>query len=68
MELIKPKWSEKDTRGYWSIDCSECTKGANGDESCSAGAKPKYKKGGKGSCFNGTLLPKYDGGSQDGTH
>lgn len=57
---MKPKWSEIDTRGYLNTDCSECAKGINGDESCSAGSKPKFKKGGIGSCFMGTLLPKFD--------
>jgi len=56
---MKPKYSGQDTRGQWNIDCSECIKGINGDKSCSAGSKPKYKKGGVGSCFMGLLLPKF---------
>ncbi len=50
-------FSEKDKRGNWSIDCTECVKGRNGDQSCAAGTR--VKKGGLGSCFNGELLDKY---------
>ncbi len=46
--------SFKDSRGYLFVDCSECTKGGNGDQSCSSGwqqTKPKH-----GGCFMGKLL------------
>lgn len=56
---MKPKYSEQDTRGQWLIDCSECVRGVNGDMSCAAGSKPKFKKGGHGGCFMGMLLPKF---------
>jgi len=51
------KYSEFDSRGILCVDCIECTKGSKGDKSCSSGAR--VKQGNRGSCFNGTLLPKY---------
>lgn len=55
---MKPKRSEKDSRGKWSIACCECKRGGNGDKSCSGGSKSirwDYK-----SCFSGELLDKYN--------
>lgn len=46
--------SFNDSRGKLFTDCSECSKGGNGDQSCSSGwtvTKPK-----KGGCFMGELL------------
>jgi len=53
----KAKYSKKDTRGALFIDCSECTRGGNGNDrdKCSCGWKTK--RGNKGGCFLGTLLP-----------
>lgn len=56
---MKPKFSEKDSRGMLSVDCIECIKGSKGDSSCAAGAR--IKKGHAGSCFGGKLLPKFNG-------
>ncbi|NOR71603.1 MAG: hypothetical protein GQ532_18270 [Methylomarinum sp.] len=51
------KYSEYDNRGNLYVDCSECDRGANGTDKdkCAAG---KYKRGNKGGCFLGTLLPE----------
>lgn len=49
--------SKKDSRGIWCIDCAECQRGGNGDQSCSAGWQ--HKKTQRGSCFNGELLEKH---------
>ncbi len=55
--MKKAKFSERDTRGKLMVDCSECTRGGNGEDAdkCSSGAR--IKKGRKGGCFSGTLLP-----------
>lgn len=52
----KVKYSERDSRGALYVDCTECNRGANGDDpdKCSAGYK--HKKGNKGGCFLGTLI------------
>ncbi len=55
---MKPKYSERDTRGMLSVDCIECAKGYKGDKSCASGTR--IKTGYKGSCFNGILLPIFD--------
>ena len=55
---MKPKFSEKDSRGQLSVDCIECTKGSKGDKSCPCGSR--IKKGHVGSCFSGVLLPIFD--------
>ena len=52
--MEKAIFSVKDNRGHLSVDCIECKKGANGDRSCSSGAR--IKKGHQGSCFCGKLL------------
>lgn len=54
---MKPKYSKRDSRLTLFVDCSECERGGNGDQSCSAGWKTK--KGNKGGCFSGKLLEKY---------
>ncbi|WP_321402646.1 hypothetical protein [Maridesulfovibrio sp.] len=51
---MKAKYSEKDTRGFLFVDCSECTKGGNGNKSCSSGWLKE--KGNQGGCFCGALL------------
>ena len=60
MDKIKAKFSGKDSKGKIYIDCSECERGGNGSDidKCSAGWK--FKKGGKGMCFIGTLMQKYE--------
>jgi hypothetical protein len=52
-------YSEVDTRGKLSVDCSECERGGNGSavDKCSCGWK--VKKPHKGACFMGDLLPKH---------
>jgi len=39
------------------VDCSECTRGGNGQakDKCSCGWQ--HKKGGRGACYLGTLMP-----------
>jgi len=51
------KYSERDSRGHVFVDCSECTRGGNGGDKdkCSAGGNTK--RGKRGGCFIGTLLP-----------
>lgn len=55
---MKIKYSGKDSRGKIYIDCSECKKGGNGEQTCSSGHK--IKKGNQGMCFLGKLLEKYE--------
>jgi len=55
---MKPKHSEKDSRGHLTVACCECKRGGNGEKDCSAGWRSKkwdYK-----SCFSGSLLDKFD--------
>ena len=47
--------SFRDSRGALCVDCTECVRGYNGDQSCSAGWRHKRAK--VGSCFAGELLP-----------
>lgn len=47
------KHSKFDTRGKAWIACSECARGGNGDQSCSAGWK--VKRGGNNGCCVGSL-------------
>jgi len=51
------QFSEYDTKGNLYVDCTECTRGRNGQDKdkCSAGFK--HKRGNKGGCFLGELLP-----------
>jgi hypothetical protein len=51
------KFSEYDTRGYLYVDCTECTRGRNGQDKDNCSAGYKLKKGHQGGCFLGTLLP-----------
>jgi len=55
--MKKARFSEYDTKGKLFVDCSECTRGGNGDDpdKCSCGWK--HKRGRKGGCFIGTLMP-----------
>jgi hypothetical protein len=57
MKEKKAKYSIKDTRGKVYVDCSECTRGGNGvdTDKCSSGWQ--IRKGKKGGCFIGQLLP-----------
>lgn len=55
--MAVPKWSEKDSRGYWYVACCECQRGGNGDADCSAGWQ--VKKGSRTGCFAGTFLNKF---------
>jgi len=55
---MKPKHSERDSRGMLQVACCECVRGGNGDKSCSSGWRSKkwdYK-----ACFCGQLLPKFE--------
>lgn len=54
--MKKAKWSEKDNRGHLSVDCSECTRGGNGNAKDKCASGWKIKKGGMGSCFSGELI------------
>lgn len=45
-----------DAAGMLAVDCTECTRGCNGSaEKCASGWR--YKKGGFGYCYVGTLIP-----------
>lgn len=59
MKPKKAKYSKKDSRGALYVDCSECTRGGNGgkDERSKCSSGWLKKKGNKGGCFCGTLLP-----------
>jgi len=54
----KAKGSGMDTRGKIYVDCAECVRGGKGDKSCTAGAR--HKRVGKGMCFCGALMDKYE--------
>lgn len=55
--MKKAKFSQKDTRGKIYVDCSECTRGGNGTDADKCSAGWQIKKGKKGGCFIGQLLP-----------
>ena len=38
------------------VDCSECTRGGNGSDPSKCSCGWKHKKGGRGSCYSGTLM------------
>ena len=57
MKEKKAKYSKKDTRGTLCVDCSECARGGNGNDENKCSSGWKIKKGNKGSCFCGELLP-----------
>jgi hypothetical protein len=50
-------YSQRDSRGVIFVDCSECERGANGSEKDKYSCGWRTKKGGKGGCFMGTLIP-----------
>lgn len=56
--MKKAKYSTRDSRGMLVVDCAECVRGGNGDgqDRCASGWK--IKRGNKGCCFSGVLLPK----------
>ncbi len=49
-------YSEYDSRGHLSIDCTECTRGINGGDKDKCSSALRCKKPRMGSCFCGTLL------------
>lgn len=55
--VSKKIYSVYDNKGKLHVDCSECTRGANGSDpdKCSCGWR--YKRGNMGGCFMGNLLP-----------
>ncbi len=53
---MKKIYSFFDKRGALCVDCSECTRGGNGNKSCGAGMR--HKRGGTGGCFCGTPMPE----------
>lgn len=57
MDVRKAKYSKKDSRGMLHIDCSECTRGGNGADKDKCAAGWMIKRGNKGGCFVGTLMP-----------
>ena len=50
------KYSERDSRGYLIVDCSECERGGNGSNKDKCACGWQIKKGRKGCCFAGTLI------------
>ncbi len=52
------KHSFKDSKGKLYVDCSECTRGGNGDDQDKCAAGWRIKRGRKGGCYMGTLLPE----------
>ena len=52
----KAKFSEKDSRGYLQVDCTECRRGCNGPDAGTCAGGMRAKKGGMGACFNGELI------------
>lgn len=57
---MKKIFSFKDSRGALCVDCSECTRGGNGTDPNKCGAGWQHKKGGRGQCFCGKLLPEVE--------
>lgn len=55
--MKKAKHSEKDSRGHLNVDCSECTRGGNGQDKDKCSCGWQIKRGKQGSCFSGALLP-----------
>lgn len=54
---MKKVYSEYDSRGALCVDCSECTRGGNGTDQNKCSSGWRHKKGGRGGCYMGTLLP-----------
>ena len=55
---MKPKYSIKDNKGRFFVDCTECRRGYNCEKDCSSGFK--IKEGNQGGCFCGLLMTKFD--------
>lgn len=53
---MKKTFSTRDTRGHLHVDCSECTRGGNGNAADKCACGWKHKKGGNGACFMGILI------------
>lgn len=51
-----PKGSFKDRSGKWWVACHECSRGINGEQSCSSGVIARDLKSG---CYSGQLLDIY---------
>lgn len=51
------KYSERDDRNVLYVDCTECTRGRNGDDANKCGCGCRVWVGGRAGCFNGKLLP-----------
>lgn len=58
--MPKKIYSVYDSRGALHVDCSECNRGGNGSDPDKCACGHKYKKGGRGGCFIGTLLGSVD--------
>lgn len=46
--------SKPDSRGVMFVDCSECSRGGNGNQDCSSGWQVRKPK--RGGCFMGEVL------------
>lgn len=57
---MKKIYSTRDSRGRLYVDCSECTRGGNGDDKDKCSAGWTAKRGGTGGCFCGTLIPEIE--------
>lgn len=57
--------SHKDSRGALWVACSECTRGGNGDKSCSSGGR--HKRWNYLGCFLGVLLDGIEPPEQEAT-
>ena len=56
-DMKKAKYSKYDNRGSLCVDCSECDRGGNGTDKDKCACGWKIKKGKKGGCFLGKLIP-----------
>ncbi len=56
--MKKTKYSKKDSRGMLYVDCSECTRGGNGIDKDKCACGWRTKRGDKGGCFSGILMPE----------
>lgn len=57
--MKKAKYSKKDSRGELYVDCSECTRGGNGEDKDKCASGWRIKRGNKGGCFGGILMSKF---------
>lgn len=55
--MAKKVYSEYDTKGKLYVDCSECERGGNGSDKDKCSCGWRIKKGHKGGCFLGALIP-----------